>query len=261
MSTPALNKIKKNIIKAPFAVPLYHTIKKMLLYPHFIKDFFLFRKMAVRDGRFPMKWIEQHPCLLDKTATTGFEPHYIYHPAWAARIIERIKPKFHIDISSTLHFCSIVSAFIPIEFYDYRPANLNLSNLSMKKADLLKLPFINNSIKSLSCMHVIEHVGLGRYGDILDPLGDIRAINELKRVLAHGGSLIFVVPVGRPKVAFNAHRIYSYKQVIENFEDLELKEFSLVPDNFKEAGIIYNADPSLVQKQDWGCGCFWFIKK
>jgi len=47
-------------------------------------------------------------------------------------------------------------------------------------------------------MNVVEHVGLGRYGEPLDPEGDIKAMRELRRVLAPGGSLLFVVPVGRP---------------------------------------------------------------
>jgi hypothetical protein len=109
-------------------------------------------------------------------------------------------------------------------------------------------------------MHVIEHIGLGRYGDPIDPDGDIKSINELKRVVAPGGSVLFVVPVGRPKIEFNAHRIYSYEQIIGYFSGMELKEFSLVPDNYVETGLIVNADPSLVQHQTWGCGCFWFKK-
>ena len=56
----------------------------------------------------------------------------------------------------------MVSAFIPVEFYDYRPAELSLSGLEFKHADLTHLPFADNSVESLSCMHVIEHIGLGR---------------------------------------------------------------------------------------------------
>jgi ubiquinone/menaquinone biosynthesis C-methylase UbiE len=131
----------------------------------------------------------------------------------------------HIDISSALYFCAIVSAFVPIKFYDYRPANLQLSNLSTDSADLTCLPFNDASIESISCMHVVEHIGLGRYGDLLDPNGDLKAISELKRVLSTNGNLLFVVPVGgTPRIMFNAHRIYSYGQVISYFQDFELIE-------------------------------------
>src|SRR5436853_180080 len=83
------------------------------------------------------------------------------------------------------------SAFIPVEFYDYRPANVQLSNLTAEAADLLALPFAEGSVESLSCMHVVEHIGLGRYGDPLDPNGDLKAIAELRRVLAPAGTLLF----------------------------------------------------------------------
>ena len=106
-------------------------------------------------------------------------------------------------------------------------------------------------------MHTIEHIGLGRYGDEIDPQGDIKSINELKRVLKDGGDLLFVTPVGKAKIEFNAHRIYSFEQIIEYFSPFALKEFSLIPDI---GGLIQNADPSLVKEQSYGCGCFWFKK-
>jgi hypothetical protein len=117
----------------------------------------------------------------------------------AARIINELKPDIHYDISSSLYFCSIVSAFNKVKFYDFRPANLQLTNLTAESSNLLSLPFEANSISSLSCMHVVEHIGLGRYGDALDPDGDLKAISELKRVLGNEGSLLyFVVPIGKP---------------------------------------------------------------
>lgn len=210
--------------------------------------------------RFDIKWEDRLPFMDDKTAFTEFDRHYIYHPAWAARVLVRTNPTEHVDISSTLHFCSILSAFIPVRFYDYRPAHLRLDNLECAAADLLELPFSDGSINSLSCMHVVEHVGLGRYGDSLDPDGDVKAMRELQRVLAPGGSLLFVVPVGASRICFNAHRIYSLGQVLTQFSDLELREFALIPDYPTPDGLIQNAPEELVDSQIFGCGCFWFVK-
>ena len=198
---------------------------------------------------------------MDKTFKTGFDRHYVYHTSWAARKVKEINPIKHIDISSSLYFSGIVSAFIDIDFYDYRPADLHLNGLKSLKGDLHNLPFVSNSVESISCMHTIEHVGLGRYGDPIDPIGDIKAINELKRVVLSGGNLIFVTPVGQPIIEFNAHRIYSYEQIISYFEGFELKEFSLISEYEKDGGIIINADPKLVRKEKYACGCFWFVKK
>lgn len=234
--------------------------RKTLQKINFIKDFNLFKKLS--DNRFKITWKERWECLSDKTQGTEFDRHYVLHPAWAARKLVEIKPDFHIDISSSLHFCTIVSAFINVKFYDYRPASLNLSNLESEHADITSLPFSENSIKSLSCMHVVEHIGLGRYGDPIDPAGDLKAISELKRVLAPGGYLLFVVPVGKPKIQYNAHRIYSYDQIKNYFNDLQLEEFSLIPDDCKDhKGIIYNAKKQDADRQSYGCGCFLFKKE
>jgi SAM-dependent methyltransferase len=208
--------------------------------------------------RFQLEWDDRIPILDEKTSTTAFDRHYIYHTAWAARIVAKLSPTEHTDISSSLFFCGILSAFVPTRFYDYRPADLKLSELSTAAADLLRLPFASRSLNSLSCMHVVEHVGLARYGDPLDPDGDLKAMLELQRVLAPGGSLLFVVPVGRPRICFNAHRIYSYKQIRESFRELELVEFTLIPDDPSDGGLIANASASVSDSQNYGCGCFWF---
>ncbi len=199
--------------------------------------------------------------IYDKTSTTPYERHYVYHPAWAARVLARTKPDLHVDISSTIKFATVVSAFIPTDYYDYRPANLHLSNLNSKAADLLDLPFEDNSVASLSCMHTLEHVGLGRYGDDLDYDGDLKGMSELERVLAPGGDLLIVVPIGKPKLVFNAHRIYSYRQVLDQFSSLTLQEYALIPDHEKDGHLIINASEEMTNRQNWGCGCFWFKNK
>jgi hypothetical protein len=218
-----------------------------------------FEKFQVlsKNNRFDLKKQDLWPFLDDATTETSFDSHYVYHPAWAARILKQINPGKHVDISSALAFCSMISAFIPVEFYDYRPANLSLSNLKSGHADLCNLFFETESIESLSCMHTIEHIGLGRYGDPLDPDGDIKAINELKRVVKTNGHLLFVTPVGKPKLQFNGQRIYSFEMVMDYFSGFSLKDYSLVIDNGE---FISPADPKLSDMQNCGCGCFWFQK-
>ncbi len=238
---------------------LYGKIKKIKDYQTFRREFGMFKSMS-KGGRFTVDWKDRYPCLDDRTASTGFDRHYVYHTAWAARILAETRPKEHVDISSSLYFVSIASAFVPMKFYDCRPADLRLTNLSTDSADLLSLPFKDGSVDSLSCMHVVEHVGLGRYGDPLDPDGDLKAIAELKRVLGKGGSLLFVVPVGKPRLMFNAHRIYSFDQIMDYFMGLELKEFALIPEKGENGGLIRNASKEMVNLQSYACGCFWFKK-
>ncbi len=211
--------------------------------------------------RFNIRWQDRYLQLEDRSTTTPFDSHYIYHPAWAARIIELINPPFHVDISSSLNFSTMLSAFIPTQFYDYRPAQIRLDNLHCGAEDVTHLSFKDNSISSLSCMHVIEHIGLGRYGDYLDPVGDIKAVDELKRVLSHEGHLLVVVPVsGVPRIEFNAHRVYSYTQIIDLFNEFELKDFSLIQDTPEGGQFYHHASKEQSDLQHYGCGCFWFQK-
>lgn len=233
---------------------------KIIQIPFILSDYLKFDKLS-KTGRFDNRLSDAYPCLKDKTIKTGFDRHYVYHTAWAARKVKEINPEFHIDISSSLYFSGIISAFVPVKFYDYRPAEIVLDNLESLQADLMNLPFESSSVKSLSCMHVVEHIGLGRYGDVLDYDGDLKAINEIKRVLAIDGNLLFVVPIGnKAKIQFNAHRIYIIEQIKEYFSDFELKEFALISE--KSGEMLFGQEAvKKAESEGYACGCFWFIKK
>lgn len=237
--------------------------KKLLALPGryraFLQDWGTYRKLSgeLGDDRFVMSPGDRLPMLWENSASTAFDAHYVYHTAWAVRVVNRLAPARHVDISSTLYFCTTLSATVPVEFYDFRPAPLTLDNLVCGRADLNGLGFAADSIESLSCMHVVEHIGLGRYGDPVDPRGDLKAVAELKRVLAPGGHLLFVVPVGLRALKFNAHRIYDLAAVLDMFEGYELVSSALVTD---DARFVENPAPDLVNGQVYGCGCFLFRK-
>jgi hypothetical protein len=120
------------------------------------------------------------------------------------------------------------------------------------------MPFKNDSVVSLSCLHVAEHIGLGRYGDPLDPLGTKKACKELARILAPAGNLYFSLPVGKPKLCFNAHRIHSPKQIIEYFSGLEIVNFCAIDD---EGKFRKDVDMSAFENATYACGLFHFTKK
>jgi hypothetical protein len=221
---------------------------------------FLYFKSEVKSNRFKLSW-ESSLFLNEADPEKHFDPHYIYHTGWAARKIISSNVTIHHDFSSSLYLSSIISAVVPVVFYDLRPANLNLSNYEGRSADLVKLNIPNNCLNSISCLHVIEHIGLGRYGDSIDPDADMRACNELQRVASIGGKILVVVPVGKPKICFNAHRIYSFDMVMKMFSQCELISKALIPDNAKEVGIINEPQKSIYDQQNYACGCFEFIKK
>ena len=228
-------------------------------YLRFIKHYLKFEKL--NDRRFLLSKNVNQVEINDWGNNHSFDNHYVYHTAWASRKLYDEKPKEHIDISSDIRFASLISTFIKTEFYDIRKLKIELSGLNTNIADLMDLPFQSNSIMSISCMHVIEHCGLGRYGDIIDPSADLKAINELIRVLKPGGKLYFVSPIAsKPRINFNAHRVYSYEQIIKYFSDLNLIEFALIPDDSKYGSLIRNPSQYILKQQHYACGCFLFTK-
>src|SRR6266542_1523237 len=128
------------IKRVPGAKPL----KRLIRYTQFVYDYRTFQRRSTR-SQLIAQWRERQAFLNDKTANTAFDRHYIYHPAWAARVLARTRPAQHIDISSTLHFCTIVSAFVPVKFYDYRSSYMDMGTPEIYSAALHALPFADNS--------------------------------------------------------------------------------------------------------------------
>jgi hypothetical protein len=108
-------------------------------------------------------------------------------------------------------------------------------------------------------MHVVEHIGLGRYGDPLDPNGDLKALKELERITQEGGHLLLVVPVGKQRIQFNAHRIYHPASILRELPLMKLQEYKLIPDS--GPGLVDDPDFTISENQQYGCGCFLLQKQ
>jgi SAM-dependent methyltransferase len=200
-----------------------------------------------------------YPCLTDDANKTSFDTHYVYHVAWALRKCREINPEYHVDLSSSINFVSSVSSFLKTKFYEFQPSIIQLSNLELYQSDITSHDFDIGVHQCISCMHVVEHLGLGRYGDILDANGDIKAINNIKKSLAPGGHLLFVVPVGKPSIYFNAHRVYSPHSIIKYFSDFNLNELYFIQGNDNEFPLL-DPDFNHILNYSYGCGCFHFQK-
>ncbi|HEX8254931.1 MAG TPA: DUF268 domain-containing protein, partial [Thermoanaerobaculia bacterium] len=155
--------------------------------------------------------------------------HYFYQDLWAAELIHQRRPARHVDVGSRLDgFIAHVLTFCDVEYVDLRPLNVEWPRFFYRQGSATNLPYDDGSVDSLSSLHVIEHIGLGRYGDEVDARGHERAANDLTRVLAPGGTLLVGTPIGREKLAFDAHRIFDPATVRNMFATLELVSFSLV---------------------------------
>lgn len=188
----------------------------------FLSQFQIFKQMKENSKFQRVEWL---PCLKDNLSHTPLDPTYFFQDSWAAKQIFKLKPTHHYDVGSSAKTIGILSQFVPITMIDIRPIELELDNLFFKKGSILELPFDNNSIETLSSLCVVEHIGLGRYGDPLDPFGSEKAIEELKRVLKVEGVILFSVPVDdENKIYFNAHRAFTRDYILELFSGFELLE-------------------------------------
>lgn len=225
-------------------------------YGRFFSDWMKYSKMP---GAEKIKLLDTFPHLHDRTTTTDFNRHYFYQDTWAFRKIYESKAQHHHDVGSRLDFAGFLSVVTKVTFVDIRPADVGLKNFESIKGDVLKLPFADNSINSLSCLSVLEHIGVGRYDGNLDPYGTKKGCLELARVVSKGGNLYLSITIGKPKLYFNSHRASSIKQIIEYFEGFKLMEFSGIDNDgiFKE-----NLDISkLPEEAEFSEGLFWLQKQ
>jgi len=225
-------------------------------YPGYIADMWKYSKM---DGAEPIRLADTYPCLFDRTAKSSVDSHYFYQHIWAMKRIYDLKPELHVDVGSSVDFVGLLSVITNVHFIDIRPLVISpLENLEARKGSILNMPYPDNSLESVSCLHVTEHIGLGRYGDTLDPHGTKKAVRELARCLARRGSLLLSLPVGKPRLCFNAHRIHSPRQIIEFLSDLRLVEFSGSGD---DKNFVQNISIEKLENARYACGMFWFRKE
>ncbi len=211
-------------------------------------------------GNFAMHWRNAKPILNDYWEQAGSASgHYFFQDLWAARKIYERRPTRHLDIGSRLDgFVAHVLSFMPVEVIDIRPLATSVPGLSFIQSDATRLSdFADGSIDSLSSLHAIEHFGLGRYSDPIDPQACFLAMGALARVLKPGGRLYFSVPIGRERVEFNAHRVFAPQTILREFSQLRLVSFAGVDDagDFKP-----DAKPDDFSGARFSCGLFEFTK-
>jgi len=220
----------------------------------YFRDVFVFSRLSRKNKRLVFNLADIYPCLNDRASYTPIEPIYFYQDAWAAGKIFELKPKFLVDIASSVKTMSIISQYLPVLFVDIRPPErVKLRNLIFIRASATELPFKGNSIECISSLCVLEHIGLGRYGDKLDPFGTEKAIEEIKRVTKNGGFAIISVPVYRENVVFfNAHRTFTRSYIIELFHSFDLLEEKYIYDEIFD---------EFIPEKGLGTGLFLFRKK
>ena len=227
--------------------------------PRYLKSLYIFLEMGGKINGYS-------PYLIDfKLSARSHGGHYFHQDLIVASAIFSNNPLRHVDVGSRIDgFVAHVAAFRKIEIFDIRHLPpLPYHNISYVQADLMdEISFHENSTDSLSCLHAIEHFGLGRYGDPINPLGHKTAFNNLIKMLKPNGLLYISFPIGSAnKVIFNAHRIFHPTEIMDwtNSASLELINFDMVDDDgyLQQSLDIYDLKKDL----NYCCGIYTFRKK
>ena len=169
--------------------------------------------------------LTSYPCLLDKKDDNLNIQYYDYQNGWAFEQILKNKPSELIDIGSNIAYLVSASKLTKVTFIDLRPHNIPIENLETKVGDILSIPYDNETVEYLTSLSVIEHIGLGRYGDKIDLEGMQKSINEFHRVLKVNGTLLVSFPIGRSNnIEFNAHRRFSPEKIYEMFNKFKIQD-------------------------------------
>lgn len=224
----------------------------------YFSDFIKYKKLGGNVTHF-------HPMLNDSLNQAGISKgHYFHQDLLVASYIYKANPKTHIDIGSRIDgFVAHVASFRKIQIVDIRNLNkIGHENISFIKLDLTKN--FNSSLlsDSVSCLHAIEHFGLGRYGDTIDPAGYIKGFNNILKIIKKKGILYISFPISKNnEIHFNSQRVFNPNEIfnwVAKENNILLKNFDYVD---SQGDLHLNTKISDIENiKEYGCGIYTFIK-
>ena len=238
-----------------FGLDPLRTLRALKGTPRFFRD--VIRFASVR-GNLRRRW---SPILSDFNASAGSATgHYFWQDLLCARWIFEECPNNHFDVGSRVDgFIAHLLSFRVVTLLDIRPMTQVIPNLEIVLGDAqVELSQFKNSFDSVSSLHSIEHFGLGRYKDKIDPKGHEKGLKNIAECVKPGGSLYVSFPIGNATVEFNAQRIIDPEWPVDSLKGFELVEFVLIP----WKGLpTYGMKPSEVSRKIWGQAGLYKFKK
>ncbi|AVQ00240.1 hypothetical protein C7S18_23150 [Ahniella affigens] len=226
--------------------------------PRFHREWRQFRRALRADPTAPPISIAAH--LHDRQLPGGdASGHYFHQDLYVAKRVFQSAPIEHIDVGSRIDgFVAHVAVFRRITVIDLRPNRQRVGNIEFRQADMSAPlnPDLVACCDSLSCLHALEHFGLGRYGDPVDPDAHRRGLRNLHAMLKPGGTLYLSVPIGPSRIEFNAQRVFALPALLRWVgEHFTVQSLAVVDD----AGELHEQvalEPSAVDR-NLGCryGC------
>jgi len=248
-----------SIFVSKFSIHPQNFIRKAKSALHYFSDLRKFQRAGGFSGVFSKGAL--FPCLYDWDDSAGVATgDYFNQDLYIAQRIFNNHPKTHIDVGSRFDgFVAHIASFMPIEVLDIRPLESHMKNIKFTQCNFMEsIPaHLKGAYESVSSLHAIEHFGLGRYGDPIDPNGWQKGIENLKALLKPKGKLYFSVPIGPMRIEYNAHRVFSVKFLRDYFlQDYAIDIFSYVDND----GVLHEnvtLDDSADLNNNFGCfyGC------
>lgn len=130
-----------------------------------------------------------YPCLFDRDTQSAKLGEYFWQDMYVAKKIIQTNPRRHIDVGSRIDgFIAHLACVRHVEVFDIRPLNINIDNVTFQQWDVTKPSVKLDSIcDCVTCLHTLEHIGLGRYGDNINPDGWEEGLKNLSKLLEPGG--------------------------------------------------------------------------
>lgn len=251
------------ILVTQFGFDLKKLIKGIVLTPRYLKEWVLFRKQFT--GQMDIK-----PCLHDRDDEAGrTKSDYFLQDLLVAREIYKTNPLKHVDIGSRIDgFVAHVASYRDCEVFDIRSITNKVPGVNFIKADLMSDELFavckeHDYCDSLSCLHAIEHFGLGRYGDSLSANGYKDGIKNMARLLSVEGIMYLSTPIGRERVEFNANWIFNPKTIVDICESsgLVLEKLLVLNGNGAVEEFSPNTDSfKALELREYALGIFFFKK-
>ncbi len=227
------------------------------------KDVKLYDTLNVRET-FQIEEKYKWPVLKDKYAYAGSIGNYFWQDLWAARLIHKSRTKIHFDIGSRIDgfIAHLLAMEIDVSLIDIRPFPGEVDHLYTVFDDATNLKNIaDESISSLSALCSLEHFGLGRYGDPIDPEACFKCFKEIQKRMKKGGNLYISVPVGKERLEFNAHRVFYADTIVNNFSEMDLIEYSCTADGKIEYNVDIHRYDEDYHNGNYRYGLFHFVKR
>ncbi|TWJ26351.1 DUF268 domain-containing protein [Geobacter argillaceus] len=256
-----LNKIKwlNWFLITQFGIDIRKIFKFTVKMPRYIMEYFRYRSMLVGKIAF-------FPCLHDRDEEGGATTsEYFWQDLYIAKKVHDSAPQKHVDIGSRVDgFVAHIASFREIEVFDIRSISAKIPGIIFKQANLMNpTTDMTDYCDSISCLHALEHFGLGRYGDPIDPKGYESGLLNMSKILRSGGVFYLSVPVGIERVEFNAHRIFDPNTIVRAAMkgNLKLSEFALfTTDEGLEELDISSENLSSISLKEYALGIFTFKK-